>query len=115
MTPQGTWTSPSSGRTYDQNWIAKVPGGTLKFTTRIADQEQRSPLTRHFAYYEGACTVSGTINGQDVTGYAYAEVMNTLNYARFSRLLPKLRPVFKKILLKNGKLRSLRSLRILGL
>lgn len=115
MTPQGTWTSPHSGRTYDQNWIAKVPGGTLEYTTRIADQELRSTLTRQFAYYEGACTVKGTIHGEKVTGVAYAEIMNTVHWALLTRLLPKFRPVFRKILLKNGKLRSMRSLRILGL
>jgi len=79
-TPLGTWTSPHTGVTYEQNWIANVPGGTLKITTQIVDQELCSPLIPQFSYYEGACTVSGTINGQDVTGYAYAEVMHTMTW-----------------------------------
>jgi predicted secreted hydrolase len=74
QTPQGSWTSPTSGVTYDQNWIVKVPGGELTVTTQLADQELTSSVTP-ITIWEGTCTVTGQVNGRAVTGKSYAEVI----------------------------------------
>lgn len=73
-TPLGSWTSPHTGITYQQNWSIGVPGGTLTVTAQLADQELWNPLVPQGSYWEGSSTVTGTVNGQAVTGKAYAEL-----------------------------------------
>ncbi|WP_307874727.1 lipocalin family protein [Frankia nepalensis] len=74
-TALGSWTSPHTDITYPQNWTVNVPGGSLNVTVKLADQEVWSNIITVGQYWEGAATVSGTINGQAVTGQAYAEVI----------------------------------------
>lgn len=68
-----SWTSPDTGNTYQQNWTVYVPGGTLTVTPQITDQEMWNPLISVMNYWEGSCTVTGTIDGSPVTGVAYQE------------------------------------------
>ncbi len=77
MTPLGTWTSPHTGITFDSGWIVDVPGGSLTVTPQIIDQELSSPIFPTGSYWEGTCTVSGTINGKAVTGQGYTELTPT--------------------------------------
>jgi predicted secreted hydrolase len=77
MTPLGTWTSPHTGITFHQNWTVTVPGGTLTVTPQIIDQELYSSLMPTGSYWEGTCTVTGTINGQAVTAQGYTEITPT--------------------------------------
>jgi len=73
-TSLGTWTSPHTGNTYQQGWIVDLPGeDTLTVTPQLADQEMWNPLISVFTYWEGSCTVTGTINGSSVNGMAYQE------------------------------------------
>jgi predicted secreted hydrolase len=72
-TPLGSWTSPATKITYPQDWKVTVPGGQLTVTALEQDQEMTNPGTGD--NWEGDSSVSGTINGQPVTGQAYAEVM----------------------------------------
>nr|WP_232794404.1 MULTISPECIES: lipocalin family protein [Pseudofrankia] len=81
-TPLGTWTSPHSGHVFDQKWRVNVPGGTLTITPQLADQELYVPGIANAttgSYWEGSSAVTGTINGQSVTGQAYAELTPTFD------------------------------------
>ncbi|WP_308301207.1 lipocalin family protein [Frankia sp. Mgl5] len=73
-TPLGSWTSPHTGITYQQKWSINVPGGSLTITPQLADQELYNPLVPQGSYWEGTSTVTGTINGANITGKAYAEL-----------------------------------------
>jgi predicted secreted hydrolase len=72
QTPLGSWTSPTSGITYPQNWQVTVPGGQLTVTALQQNQEM---IVSGHDNWEGDSSVSGTINGWPVTGQSYAEVM----------------------------------------
>jgi predicted secreted hydrolase len=67
-----TWISPHSDATYPASWAVTIPSGdlALKITPYIADQE----LDLSFTYWEGAVHITGTHNGQAVTGVGYAEL-----------------------------------------
>ncbi|EFC82289.1 lipocalin family protein [Parafrankia sp. EUN1f] len=73
-TPQGSWTSPDTGAVYPAKWTVNVPGGTLTVTPRLAGQELFIPGIPQSSYWEGASTVTGTINGQSVAGRSYVEL-----------------------------------------
>jgi predicted secreted hydrolase len=75
-TPLGTWTSPSTGITYPQNWTLSVPGGELTVKALEANQELSIPLVGQ-GYWEGDSSVTGTVNGASVTGQSYAEITPT--------------------------------------
>ncbi|CUU55121.1 Predicted secreted hydrolase [Parafrankia irregularis] len=82
-TPLGTWTSPHTGYTYDSKWTVTVPGGTLTITPKLLDQELSISGLSNGSYWEGASSVTGTINGQAVTGQSYVELTPT--YTMFQR------------------------------
>jgi predicted secreted hydrolase len=73
MTPLGSWTSPRSGRTYSSGWEVTVPGGQLRIAPKQLDQES-NPVFPDLDYWEGATTVTGTVNGAAVTGKGYTEI-----------------------------------------
>jgi predicted secreted hydrolase len=73
-TPLGSWTSPTTGTTYPQDWNVTVPGGEMTVTALEANQELSVPLVASTDYWEGDSSVSGEINGQQVNGESYAEV-----------------------------------------
>ncbi|MEO5874627.1 MAG: lipocalin-like domain-containing protein [Streptosporangiaceae bacterium] len=68
----GTWTSPATRHTYASGWRLRVPGGHLIITPRLRDQELASSLGK---YWEGACAVRGVINGEQVRGLGYTELL----------------------------------------
>jgi len=72
VTRLGTWTSPDTGYKYASGWRLKVPGGRLTITPRLRNQELSSELGK---YWEGACGITGTINGKPVRGLGYTELL----------------------------------------
>lgn len=77
MTPLGTWTSPHTGITFHSGWDVTIPGGALRVTPRIIDSELSSPIFPTGSYWEGSCTITGTINGQAVNGQGFTELTPT--------------------------------------
>jgi predicted secreted hydrolase len=73
-TALGSWTSPVSKITYPSGWTVTVPGGTLKVTPLLKDQELVVSAAAAGAYWEGDSSVSGDIDGQPVTGVSYVEI-----------------------------------------
>jgi predicted secreted hydrolase len=77
--PTGQWTSPHNGGVYPSGWKVAikakgVPALELNVTPSILDQELDTSKTTHTTYWEGANTISGTKDGQPITGQAYVEL-----------------------------------------
>jgi predicted secreted hydrolase len=66
------WTSPKTGATYPARWRLHVPGEGLDLVVDpwIPDQEMRTS----FVYWEGAVRVTGTDDGQPLSGHGYVEL-----------------------------------------
>ena len=71
------WTSPRSGKSYFTTYTAELAGtdakSTASFTyTAVIDDQEVDVAGR--TVYEGLYAVSGTLDGQPINGYAWAEV-----------------------------------------
>lgn len=79
ITKTGSWTSPTTGGIYPAGWNLKVkaqgmPSLDLNVKPALANQELDTAKTTGLAYWEGACTITGTKDGQQLTGQAYVEL-----------------------------------------
>lgn len=76
LQPGRLWTSPKTGASYPVTWQIRWPARdlALQLTTLIDDQEIDTITPNTPDYWEGACTVSGTLAGKPVTGDAYLEM-----------------------------------------
>ncbi len=72
--PIGSWTSPITHITYPAGWRLTLPNGTLTVTPELADQELVTTNTTGNTYWEGACSISGTLDGQSLSGQGYTEL-----------------------------------------
>lgn len=72
ITVQDSWESPHTGAVYPAGW--QIFASELELTINIqplfADQE----LNLSYAYWEGAVTVQGSLNGESVVGSGYVEL-----------------------------------------
>lgn len=67
----GSWTSPTSAKTYPMGWDVTVLGEVFHVAPVLEDQELVDMLPG-ITYWEGACTVSGAATGRayvELTGY----------------------------------------------
>ena len=72
-----SWTSPRSGKSYFTRYTAELAGSdsgsTASFTyTAVIDDQEVDVAGR--TVYEGLYAVTGTLDGQPIDGYAWAEV-----------------------------------------
>jgi predicted secreted hydrolase len=72
----GTWHSPKSGAVYPSGWHVTVPGHSADLTVTPAMPDQELHLTKMGAidYWEGACTISGSVGNAPATGVGYTEL-----------------------------------------
>ena len=68
------WISPTTHITYPSGWQLHFPNGTLTITPELRDQELVTTATTGNVYWEGACSVTGTLDGQSVSGQGYTEL-----------------------------------------
>lgn len=68
-----TYTSPATGFTYGTSWLVTVPGGSFVVHSRVHAQEFVG-APGYQSYYEGDSIVFGILNGEAVSGAAFAEV-----------------------------------------
>ncbi|MBA3822334.1 MAG: carotenoid 1,2-hydratase [Ktedonobacterales bacterium] len=69
------WTSPTTHITYPSGWHLSVPDGQLTITPDLLNQEfVAQNASAGTSYWEGACTVTGTLKGQTVSGQSYVEL-----------------------------------------
>jgi predicted secreted hydrolase len=73
----GSWTSPHTGITYPSGWHATVAGSALDLTVQptLADQELDTHESTGLIYWEGEQRLSGTLDGQPITGKGYVELV----------------------------------------
>ena len=70
------WTSPATGRVYPTRWDVHMPqiDSRLAIEPEVLEQEFVSPDEAGHKY-EAAAFVTGTLHGQEVTGYATIELV----------------------------------------
>jgi predicted secreted hydrolase len=73
---QGTWRSPRSGAVYPAGWHILVRGhrADLTVTPAMADQELHLTKMGALDYWEGACSIDGSVGGAPVKGVGYTEL-----------------------------------------
>jgi predicted secreted hydrolase len=73
----GEWKSPNSGAVYPNAWKLAVPelGIEMAITPIMSDQELDTRGTTMIVYWEGACDVKAIVNGEDIGGRAYVELV----------------------------------------
>jgi len=80
LTPLTYWTSAKSKKKYPAMWRVQVPskGYDLVVEPLVPNQELSLRFFHAFTmyYWEGMCRVTGTHNGQPVSGKAYVEITN---------------------------------------
>lgn len=78
MIPLGrTWTSPRTGTRYPAAWRVQVPaiGLDAVVTPTVPNQEMIDSAGLVSSYWEGSCTLVGTLNGRPVTAETYTELV----------------------------------------
>jgi len=77
-----TWVSPNTGVTYPSGWRVSVRDPAVSLTVRpvVLDQELDTKASTGLVYWEGAQDVSGSLNGQPVTGRGYVELVGYDSY-----------------------------------
>jgi predicted secreted hydrolase len=72
----GAWRSARSGALYPAGWHIMVPGhrADLTVTPAMADQELRLTKMGTLDYWEGACSIAGSVADASVTGAGYTEL-----------------------------------------
>jgi predicted secreted hydrolase len=72
----GTWRSPHSGAVYPAGWRIVVPGHRtdLTVTPSMADQELHLTKMGALDYWEGACSIQGSVEAAPVKGVGYTEL-----------------------------------------
>jgi predicted secreted hydrolase len=72
----GTWRSPKSGAVYPAGWHIVVPGhrADLTISPAMADQELHLTKMAGLDYWEGACSIKGTLASEPVAGVGYTEL-----------------------------------------
>jgi predicted secreted hydrolase len=73
---KGAWRSPRSGAVYPAGWHIVVPGHRADLTVMPAMADQELRLTRMGAldYWEGACSIEGSVADVPVRGVGYTEL-----------------------------------------
>ncbi len=76
ITKTGTWRSPHSGATYPAGWHVLVPShrADLTVTPAMADQELNLTKMGTLDYWEGACSIAGSVADQTAKGVGYTEL-----------------------------------------
>ena len=72
----GSWTSPHTSATYPSGWHVRIADEQvdLAVTPLLPDQELTTSHSTLVSYWEGACSIVGTVRGRPVRGYGYTEL-----------------------------------------
>jgi len=70
------WTSPATGRRYPTRCVFRAPQIGTELTAEVPFKEQEIVSSAAaFTKFEGTATVTGTYQGQQVSGYGYLELV----------------------------------------
>ena len=86
ITPLDYWTDPVSGRKFATQWRIIEPSKQidLTITADYNDQVMRWFAVFQRCFWEGSCSVSGTIEGTPVSGKAYVELTHSWENRSFN-------------------------------
>ncbi|HXS59175.1 MAG TPA: lipocalin-like domain-containing protein [Hanamia sp.] len=71
---------PDSTRCYSSKW--KITSSKNNIDLTVTTQSDHSEVQLPFRFFEGATTVSGTVNGKDVTGFGFAELLHSYEHPK---------------------------------
>src|SRR6202012_5853690 len=76
VTKKSEWHSPHSSAVYPSGWQILVPGhqADLPVTPSMSDQELTLTKMGALDYWEGACSIEGTVTNTAVKGVGYTEL-----------------------------------------
>ncbi|MFT6036658.1 MAG: putative secreted hydrolase [Marivirga sp.] len=77
LTETNAWYSNESDHSYPQNWRIEIPSLALDLEVKSMMKEQELHIKEfpiYLYYWEGACAVTGSLNGAKVKGDAYLEM-----------------------------------------
>jgi len=76
ISPMETYTSKKTGAVYPSKWKLSIPklAMDLVVTPTVQDQELLTKESTRISYWEGSSTVSGTRQGNPLSGNAYVEL-----------------------------------------
>lgn len=75
ITPKKFWTSPHTKATYPASWTLTLLEGELNITPDFSDQELYNLRSISGSYWEGSVTIKGKLNGKQVSGKGYVELV----------------------------------------
>jgi predicted secreted hydrolase len=75
ITPKKFWTSPHTKAIYPASWALKLPDGLLNVTPDFPDQELYNLRSISGSYWEGSVTIKGRLQGKQVSGKGYVELV----------------------------------------
>jgi predicted secreted hydrolase len=67
--------TPDSVMCYADKW--RLTSGKNKIDLTITTKEKNSEVTWPFRFFEGATSITGTVNGSAVTGFGFAELLHS--------------------------------------
>lgn len=77
ITPLGRWRSPDDRAVYGSGWRITIPALKASFTVEplLKNQEMYDPTEPRTSYWEGDCSVTGTLRAKRISGQAYMELV----------------------------------------
>ena len=75
ITPKKFWTSPHTKAIYPASWTLTLPEGVLNVTPDFPDQELYNLRSISGSYWEGSVTIKGELQGKQVSGKGYVELV----------------------------------------
>ncbi|MDR3558087.1 MAG: lipocalin family protein [Candidatus Pacebacteria bacterium] len=69
-----SWTSPKSKATYPLSWKIKIPAARIELDMSARNEDQEV-LFGSINYWEGPLAVTGTLDGKEVAGAGFAELV----------------------------------------
>ena len=75
ITPKKFWTSPHTKAIYPASWTITLPEGVLNVTPDFPDQELYNLRSISGSYWEGSVTIKGELQGKQVSGKGYVELV----------------------------------------
>ena len=75
ITSKNFWTSPHTKAIYPASWTLTLPEGVLNVTPDFPDQELYNLRSISGSYWEGSVTIKGELQGKQVSGKGYVELV----------------------------------------
>jgi len=73
---------PDSAMCYSSQW--RLTSAINKMDLIITTKNKNTEIKWPFRFYEGATTISGTVNGSTVTGFGFAELLHSYEHPKVS-------------------------------